>query len=281
MKHLFFSIPVLFLFAAETRSQSTNDQAGLKAWGVKINVTDMGKALRFYRDILHFSASELNSDSNTLLLKPVSGEGNILLHKVSYLLPVGNNESTATLTLQVNNVDSSILLLKNKAIDFGSYELRKEGVGYATYLDDPFGTRLSLMQETVTNPPPFGEPCIYNYGFYIPDIMAGKQFYQQQLGFVTRSEKYLPLDLPMGHRDGSFAFMLHTRNGVRPIHYNAADNEHIVIIFEVADAEKCITFFKNNNIRVAKDSIESLAEGKVISFYDPFGYVSQVIEFRK
>ena len=51
----------------------------------------------------------------------------------------------------------------------------------------------------------FKEPRLYNYGFLIPDMEAGRDFYSNKLGFVVRSEKYLPLDLPLGHKDKSFA----------------------------------------------------------------------------
>jgi predicted enzyme related to lactoylglutathione lyase len=255
-------------------------QAELKTYGVKINVTDMEKAIGFYQGVLGFRIQKKFPDNNTVILRPQSGTDILMLHKVTYLLPVNDNETRASVTLQVNNLDSTIAFLKQKGVDFTKYQKRKEGVGYAIYFEDPFGTRLSMMHETVINNPIFAEPRIYNYGFFVSDMDKAKQFYTSQLGFVVRSEKYLPWDLPMNHTDKSFAFMIHTRNGAEPIHYNGADNEHIVILFRSDDLAKTFEQLKLKNVQMVSQKIQSGATGNTLSFYDPFGYISEVIEVK-
>jgi catechol 2,3-dioxygenase-like lactoylglutathione lyase family enzyme len=252
----------------------------ITAYGIKVNVTDIRKALVFYHDILGFNLVPGGSDSNTVALSPGTGTGTLLLKKVSYLLPKADNEAGATLTLQVNNLDSTIASLTNKGITFKDYVKRKEGVGYAIYIDDPFETRLSLMQETVVYNAHFQEPRIYNYGFYVPDMQAAIEFYAGRLGFARRSEKYLPLDLPLGHTDGSFAFMIHYRDKIEPIHYNSADNEHIVVLFQCKSLDRLTDFLKEKNIKFIDDKTGIRSGLRLISFYDPFGYLSQITEIK-
>lgn len=255
---------ILFLI-----SYSCFSQPELKTYGVRINVTDMTKAVIFYTSTLGFHLPSGNEKTNEVILSPATGTEHIFLHKVSYLLPVGDKETTATLTLQVNNLHSTITFLKSKGVDFGKYVKRKEGVGYAIYIDDPFGTRISLMHETVVVNSNFEEPQIYNYGFYITDMEAEKNFYTKQLSFKIRSEKYLPNDLPLNHRDKSFAFMLHYRDKTEAIHYDTVDNEHIVILFQCTDINNTFTAFKNGGITLVKNKIENSAAGKPFFFTIP------------
>jgi catechol 2,3-dioxygenase-like lactoylglutathione lyase family enzyme len=73
-----------------------------------------------------------------------------------------------------------------------------------------------MMHQTIVKVEPFKEPRIYNFGVLVPDMKAARAFYHDVLGFVERSEKYLPLDLPLGYSDNTFAFMLHYRPGGLP-----------------------------------------------------------------
>lgn len=269
-----------FLFIALIACSETYllAQSPLKTYGVQLNVTDMGKALRFYSDVLGFETVRNDSSNGTILLKPKTGNDKIVLNKVFYLLPVADKEARASLTLQVNDLDSAIASLKSKGLHFGTYQKRKEGVGYAVYFDDPFGTRLSMMHETVVSNPHFEEPKVYNYGFYLPDMDSAIAFYSTRLGFPLRSKKYLPLDAPLNNPDGSFGFMLHTREGVQAVHYNAAANEHVVLLFRTANIGQAIEALKAKGVKVASQKIAQTTLGKTVSFYDPFGYLSLLIE---
>jgi len=258
-----------------TISIAASAQVDLATYGVQLNCTDIKKAAEFYHDILGFHINI--TDSATILLKPRTGDETIMIRKVNYLLAQQPNEARATLTLQVNKLDSTIARLKRKGVNLGNYQKRKEGVGYAMHIDDPFGTRLSLMHETVVANPTFDEPKIYNYGFYIPDMPGAIDFYSRILGFPIRSNKYLPLDMPLNNTDGTFGFMLHTRDGVEPIHFNSPDNEHVVIVFKTKDLDVLIANLGKAGVTVQK-KIELFPNGRTISFYDPFGYISRAIE---
>ncbi len=276
MKKIIIGLLVL-IFSISIHAQ---EKPGIRTYSVRINVTDLLKAKKFYNETLGFTIQQEFKETGSILLEPGSGNERILLQKVPYLLPVPENEARASLTLQVNELDSAIGSLKQRGLDFGKYQKRKEGVGYAIHFDDPFGTRLSMMHQTVVATPHFAEPAIYNYGFTIPDMEVAKSFYTSQLGFLIRSEKYLPLDLPLGNPDKSFAFMLHTRNNVEAIRYNAADNQHIVIQFQTRDLETVIKAFQASRVQLVSNRIMKNSLGRSISFYDPFGYISEVIEVK-
>ncbi|HWA32750.1 MAG TPA: VOC family protein [Cyclobacteriaceae bacterium] len=272
MKNRFFLSGMLSLLMFASAAQST-----LRSMGVKVNVTDMRKAITFYRDVLAFQLESGDERSEMVVLKPGTGDERIVLHLVSYVLPAKETEAAASFTLQVNNLDDAIVALKSKGVNFGSYVKRKEGVGYAIYFDDPFQTRISMMHETVQNNPEFKEPRLYNFGFLVPDMTAARDFFVSKLGFVVRSEKYLPLDLPLGHADKTFAFMIHYREGVEPIHYNAPDNQHVVVMFQTDSLDLAVRGLKDRGV-VFTGGVVNGPLGREISFYDPFGYLSQLVE---
>lgn len=256
-------------------------QGNARACGVQINVTDMKKAIGFFGDALGFGIEAMDSAKGGVLLQPKTGDGEIMLNKVACLLPVDDNEARAMLTLQVNHLDSTIASLKSKGIAFGRSQKRKEGVGYAVYVDDPFGTRLSLMQETAVSHPYFTEPRIYDYGFYVPDMDTAVRFYTTLPGFMLRSQKYLPLDAPLNNPDGSFGFMLHSRTGVQAIRYNDAANEHLVLPFRTNNIEQAKENVKAKGVKPATDKAGETVCGRMIPFYDPFGYISLLIETKE
>lgn len=248
----------------------------IRTYGVKVNVADLNKAADFYGKTFGF---EVESKAGDYVFLKTKDKTRLVIHQVTNLLPEGNTEACAGLTLQVNDLDKTIASLKSKGVNFGSESKRKEGVGYAIYLNDPFGTKISLMHHTITKVEPFTEPQIYNYGFKIPDMTKAIQFYVTALGFVERSKNYLPNDMPLGHKDGSFGFMLHFREGTEAIRHNSTDSEHIAILFSTTDIELAIPLLKERGVQfLQKGSPIETPLGKSISFYDPFGYLSELIE---
>ncbi len=249
--------------------------AVIKPFGVKINVTDMAKALDFYVTKLGFTTS--GDKSATMgFLSTATGKPVILLNLVKNLLPETPGEARASFTLQVNDLDSAIAKLKAKGVDFGNAVKRKEGVGYAIYCKDPFTTSISLMHQTIVKTSYFQEPKVYNYGLLIPDMNAGRIFYKQ-LGFIEKTERYLPLDMPLYNADSSFAFMLHYREQVAPVLQNAADNEHIVLLFTTPDLKKAKQVLEGK-VRFIQKDIQQGQLGAFISFADNSGYISELIE---
>jgi hypothetical protein len=170
--------------------------------------------------------------------------------------------------------------MRSMNVVFAETKPRREGVGNAIFILGPFGMKISLMHETITKVEPFKEPRVYNFGVLIPDMSVGRDFYANKLGFVVRSEHYLPLDLPLGHRDKTFAFMLHYRPGVTPVksEYPKAA-PFLTMVFETADLAR--TLKELRGARAGVIEVKSTKSGQVVVIEDPFGNVSEVTEARK
>ncbi|MEQ1587918.1 MAG: VOC family protein [Cyclobacteriaceae bacterium] len=248
----------------------------LRTYGVKINVTDMDKAIDFYSRQLGFEIESRKNYPNLVELKS-NDENKLILNLVRNLVAEGPKDIKAGLTLQVNDYDKSVAKLKERGVDFGNNVKRKEGVGYSIYFTDPFGTQLSTMHVTVIKEEPFIEPRIYNYGVLVPDMGKAREFFKK-LGFVERSERYLPLDMPLGHPDKSFGFMIHFRDGIEALHYNTANDEHVVILFKTDNLDFAFETLKKSGIETVQSKIQESELGRYISFRDSFGMVYELVE---
>lgn len=258
-------------------ASSQTMEVAFRTLGIKINVTDMNKAVDFYGNSLGFQVDSRALYPQEVLLKSADRQP-VLLNLVHNILPETANESRAGFTLQVNDLDSAIQKMKAKGVDFKDSQKRKEGVGYAMTIYDPFGCPISMMHQTIVKTPHFTEPQIYNYGFLIPDMNAAREFYTKNFGFVVRSEKYLPNDLPLGHQDQSFGFMLHFRQGVEAVRHNSSHSEHTVIMFQTKNLDAAVKALRQSGVRILQKEPQTSALGKYMSFYDPFGYVSELVE---
>lgn len=276
-RSIIFSVCIFCYAASVAQKDSITPVTHFRTYGVKINVTDMDKAIDFYTTKLGFQVESRKDFPKSVLLNSNGSKDKLILNLVNYIVDERETDVKANLTLQVNDYDSAFVRLKSKGVDFGSNIKRKEGVGYAIYFTDPFGTRLSIMHVTVVKEDRFTEPRIYNYGITINDMDTARSFFAK-LGFVERSQRYLPLDMPLGHPDKSFAFMLHEREGVEAIHYNTANDEHVVIMFKTANLEEAIRRMKAAGITIIQKKIQQNQLGKYISFRDSFGLVYELFQ---
>ncbi len=278
MKQLRNYLFVFFIFIAYC-SLSVDSAILVRYYGIKVNVLDMDKAILFYNGQLGFEIENRDYYPNQVWIK-ANDNNKFVLNRVSNLVPLQPFEARAEFTLQVNDLDSAIARMRTKGVSFAETQKRKEGVGYAISIVDPFGTTISMMHETVVQNPHFKEPRIYNSGFLISNMDSCRKFYSEKLGFVERSQKYLPLDMPMGHIDKTFAFMLHYREGIEPIKFNSANDEHVVILHQTKDLEKTMAALGKRGVRFVQRKIQMNGLGRFISFYDPYGYVSELIEVK-
>jgi predicted enzyme related to lactoylglutathione lyase len=261
--------------------ETTEPVTLIKSHALKLNVDDMDKALKFYVEKLGFEVEERSGYPHRVILK-TNDRIKLILNRVKHLQKTGPSDSQVGITLQVNDLDQTIARLKSGGVKFAENQARKEAVGNAISILDPFGRRISLMHQTIVKVEPFKEPRIYNFGLLIPDMAAGRHFYVDDLGFVVRSEKYLPLDLPLGHRDKSFAFMLHYRPGVQAVKtdYPAA-MPYNMVVFATDDLKAALEGLKQKGIKVI--AMEPATAGKSGSavFSDSFGNLSEIEEAGK
>jgi catechol 2,3-dioxygenase-like lactoylglutathione lyase family enzyme len=267
--------------AREPRLNEAETEILIRTSSVKINVDDMEKALSFYRDKLGFEIEDRSGYPTRVILK-TNERNKLILNRVKRLKNLGPTDTKLSFTLQVNDLDRAIERLKSLGVEFAETEKRKEGVGNAISILDPFGRRISLMHQTIVKVEPFTEPKLYNFGFLVPDMAAAREFYSNALGFVARSEKYLPLDLPLGHKDKSFAFMLHYRPGVQSVKSEdpkgAAFN---TLVFETDNLKAAMIELKKKGVRFLGGKQRRGSEGESVAFEDPFGNVSELLEVMK
>ena len=249
----------------------------IKTYGVKLNVTDMRRAVHFYCNILGYTLVRVSPDSTFAALSYQSGTTKLFLNKVRNLLPERLEDAHPSFSMQVNNLDNTIWKLKKLNVEFAEKEKRKEGVGYAIYIRDPFGKVISLLQQTIVKTDSFVEPKIYNYGYYISNMDTARDFYTNRLGFYSLTDRYLPYDMPLG-TEKSFAFMLHYREGVEPVKNRSSDYQHTVIIFQASDLESVVTELTRKGIRFVNQGIQNTTLGRSIGFTDPFGIISEIVD---
>lgn len=277
MKHLAKIFTGIILVVCLYQQVAASDT--LRAIGFRIHVTDMDKALDFYAAKLGFTVRDRSAYPAWVALA-ASNNQHIYLAKVGSLLPVQPQEAYAGFSLQVNNLDETIAKLKAAKADFADYKKRKEGVGYAISVNDPFGLPISLMQITIRQEGPVAEPKIYNWGYTIPTMDTARKFYTQLLGFIELTTKYLPLDMPIGHADRSFGFMLHERAGKEAVEYNTIMYEHVVFLFQTPNLQRSKQALQTKGVRFLQKSPQPSPVGWYVDWYDPFGYISQLIELK-
>lgn len=263
----------LFFLAAPKQAGSANDPLRLRVHTVRLNVDDLDKALRFYQQTLGFEVENREPQQATL---KTNGRVRLSLHKVAGLLKPEANQTRVSLTLQVNNLDEAIVRLTAKGVRFASKERRTEGVGFAITIIDPFERYISLMQITVGKVEPFAEPKIYNFGYYVPEMQAAREFYCGKLGFVALSEKYLPKDLPLGQAQGGFAFMLHYREGVKPVPVSSASAQPLnTLVYATDNLPAAMEQLKARNVNFT--TLKKKGEKDRVRFTDPFGNPSELM----
>lgn len=258
---------------------ATEQQPMLRTHALKINVDNMSKALSFYEQKLGFEIEDRSNYPKQVVLK--TGERvRLILNRVDSLQSAGPADSQVGLTLQVNDLDQAIARLRSVGVDFAESQPRQEAVGNAIFIRDPFGRRISLMHQTIDKVDTFKEPRIYNFGLLIPDMRLAREFYSNKLGFVVRSEKYLPGDLPLGHEDKSFGFMLHMRPGVQSTRRRVRNRAPwYTIVFETDNLQQAVASLRKNGIE-CELTRSSVGTEQVAVFEDPFGNASEIVQAR-
>ena len=276
---LLLATPVAMGVLTQAKTTSPDADATLRAFGVEINVDDMDTALAFYTRKLGFETEDRSGYPGFVILQSGDSE-KLILNRVRKLRSESPLDTGLSFTLQVNDLDETIARMKTLGVEFAEAQPRKEAVGNAISIKDPFGRRISLMHQTIVKVEPFKEPKLYNFGFNLPDLPAGRDFYANKLGFVVRSERYLPLDLPLGHADKSFAFMLHTRPGIIAIKSDYPNSVAFnTAVFSTPDLAATVSRLQINGVKIV-GPVQHNQRGDFVMIEDPFGNVSKLQEIK-
>lgn len=221
---LFLSAGVLGSISSSGQAQTDHDELGLRVEAVVIKVPNLSRAKDFYVGVLGFAGD--TADERTFVISTNSYK--IILEQtpeaaVYEVAGIGK----VNIAVQVNDLDSAYKRLKNSGVRFISEEPRKEGVGFAYKILDPFGNHLSVIRLDGQNSIAARQPWAYNCGLFVEDIGKETEL-MTSLGFRALTEKFLPMDNPLFYNDGQFAFVLH-RN--RP-EYRHIENQNLSLVFK-------------------------------------------------
>lgn len=254
-----------FKYKRQSNYSLTHKQFSMKLYGVKIKVSNLETALKFYNEILGFQIDQSYKVENEIQLYTNSYK--IILQEDTSMKQVSNQSlPSVSMCMAVKNIDSSFHALKSKGVKFFSDEKRKEGVGFSMKIFDPFGNCISIMQLTYPNAPEITEPFIYNCGYYVASMDKARKFYSETLGFTELSEHYLPSDMPLGYADKNFVFMLHQN---RP-EFNHTLTPNMKLVFAVAD-------FASLKQLLEKGKIKFTEATNTITITDSNGIQSDII----
>lgn len=272
-----FKLAWLVSFMTLAWPLETAREIDLRAYGVKIKVTDMDEAIRFYTRTLGFKiqSDKYHPEMVTLDTQPWPTilERTSKTNKNNY-----PNEARTGLSLQTNHLLPTIEGLKARGIKFYDTLLQRNGVGISIPLEDPFGNVLHLLEVQIRDVPRFEEPRIYNFGITSGNMEAATAFYQGVLGFEDWSRKYLPAALPLKHPDGSFAFMLHYQEGVSSKESSHPEEAQIVLLFSANNLEQVRRKIKASEAEIITRSKVPGPLGAYITVKDPLGNVIEIIE---
>ena len=110
-------------------------------------------------------------------------------------------------------------------------------------------------------------------------MKIGREFYSGKLGFVVRSERYLPAALPLGHGDNSFGFMLHYREGINSIKSMYPEKRaFFTMVFKTRNLKKTLKELVTRNVKIVDKKRTRKNHLQAILIEDPFGNVSEIIE---
>ncbi len=236
--------------------------------GIKIFVHDLSAAEDFYTETLGLDAATKSKDQVTL----ATNAWPIILEKVGGTA-AGNYPSAARtgLSFQTYKLLPRIDALRRQGVSLYDSLLSRNGVGISIPFRDPSGNVLNTIEVQIREIEQFEGVRIYNTGVTISDMDAAIRFYEEILGFEEWSRNYLPDALPLKHTDGSFAFMIHYKEGLQKNSTAYGEQSQIVLMMKTTKLEEL-----KSKLRKEKVKFESKKDGIVCR--DPEGNFVEIVK---
>ncbi len=234
--------------------------------GLKMYVNDLSQAETFYKDVLGFSLQRTGDQwvVNTGTW-PIYLSAGIEQQPPSY-----PTTARTGLTVQTYRLLPRIDRLREMGVPVLDSLLRRNGVGISIPFSDPTGNVLNMMEVQARELPQFAGIKVYNSGVTISDMVAARNFYQEILGFESWSERYLPDALPLKHKDGSFAFMVHYKPSLLRNETAHGVSPGVHLILSTPDLERARDYLKSKEVIVQQ-------KGPLLICKDPEGNILEVI----
>ena len=240
MKGRFLILLLLFV------GQILGQEVDFKFYGVKIKVDNLEESKKFYQNVLGLGVEEdstgtrITGQTFPILIEATGSPG---LNEYPLKARTG-------LTFIVDKLLPAIDQLRANHVPVYDTLLARNGVGISIPFQDPSGNVLNLIEvQTYNIGKPFGTK-VYNTGVTLSNLDSAIIFYQKILGFEDWSRNYLPAALPLKHKDGSFAFMIHNTPGLR---FNDQDFDkfpQLTLMLTTNDIRKAKKYLQSADIEI-------------------------------
>lgn len=256
-----------------------------RAYGVKINVPDMEAGLAFYSGFLGFAIESREKFPAAVTLKPDSRHYThiTLVQQPRNGQVLYRREAHTSFTLQVNDIRAFLAKAAKEKLRLMDNYVRIEQVGLAVTIADPWGNSISMMDTTRKPDPLPPEPAIYNYGLYLPmnAYAKAREFWCDNLGFITLMDRYLPLDQALFSPDKEWGFMLHMREGALAGRGDYPGYTMPLIQLATPNLDAALAKLKEAGGEILLPAPATDAFGRrYTAFREPFGIPVEVVEFR-
>ena len=84
--------------------------------------------------------------------------------------------------------------------------------------------------------------------------------------------------IPLGHRDGSFAFMLHEKKTLNSAQIDYPEQRQTVIVLQTSDLEAALEALSGGGAMLASERPRETPLGRTVAVRDPFGNVFEIVE---
>lgn len=256
----------------ETSSEGGRQMAFDTVWAVQIGVTDMGRAIEFFQDAFGFTIAVGGPESFATSLEH---EGTILLlHRATQAADIDYpREAQMTMTLEVENLDATVLLLREAGATILHDEPQVAPVGKWIAFRDPFGNVHHAMQPT--KPSEGKRPSLYVLGVKTNDIDKALAFYAGTLGMTVFTKDYYPI-VPLDTKRAML--VLHQTAEVATAPSGYPDVVQTLAILEVDDVDASMEALRQRGVTFLQNEPIATPVGRYVGFVDPFGNVLELLE---
>ena len=257
----------------------------LRAHGVRINVPDMQAGLAFYAGVLGFAVESREKFPAAVTLRPDERHYThiTLVQQPRTGSTLYRRDTHTSFTLWTADIRAFLAKAAKARVRMMDNYVRVEQVGLAATHADPWGSTFSVMDTTMrpeTLPP---EPRIYNYGLYLPmnAYAKAREFWCDKLGFVTLTDRYLPLDQAVFSADKQWGFMLHMREGAQVSKGDYPGYPMPIIQLATPDLDAALAKLKDAGAEILLPSPATDVFGRrYTAFREPFGVPIEVLEVK-
>jgi catechol 2,3-dioxygenase-like lactoylglutathione lyase family enzyme len=253
----------------------------LRAHGVRINVPDLDQAVAFYVDALGFEVERRERDAVGLRPDERHYTHVTLVRQPRSVLAASTLSARSGLTLRTKDIHDFVARAGERRIRLLESQIRTEQVGLAISFADPFGTAMSVMDEARKTAPVRPGASIYNFSLYLPEdgYSRAREFWVDRLGFVTRTDRFLPRDQPLFDAAGQWGFMLHMRAGVVASALPYAGYPQPLMQLATGALDAAVDRLRAAGAEFLSGCYDAFGR-RCVAFREPFGTPIEVIELR-